>query len=67
MADNKSDMISEEQVVDILETKEDEASLFFISVKENSNVNEMFLEFAIRMFPEFKQPLKLNHLVKNNS
>eukprot|EP00826_Nyctotherus_ovalis_P057197 TRINITY_DN7813_c0_g1_i1.p1 TRINITY_DN7813_c0_g1~~TRINITY_DN7813_c0_g1_i1.p1 ORF type:complete len:225 (+),score=29.43 TRINITY_DN7813_c0_g1_i1:161-835(+) len=58
IAGNKCDKIDAEEVVDMRTAKEfaknNDASIFFVSAKENTNVNEMYLELGIRMFPEFR-------------
>lgn len=57
IAGNKSDRIDDEQV-DIAEAKEfaknNGASYFLVSAKENSNITEMYAELGMRKFPELK-------------
>ena len=57
VAGNKSDKIDDEKV-DVITAKtfakNNNASFFLVSAKENSNIREMYTELAMRKFPELQ-------------
>lgn len=58
IAGNKCDIMDKGEVVDLKMAKDfaknNDASIFFVSAKDNTNVSEMYLELGIRMFPELR-------------